>query len=100
MNIVTDIMVWTENGKDKAVHDFKDENIEIGTSQYIWVRNNSDADSEFIEFIFSTHKLDLDTNLSTSYQIHTEKNSPFGRGNKYKVKKINWDLKAITFEKA
>lgn len=98
MELITNIKVWTETGDEKASQHFADEHIEVGKSNSIWVRNKARGESEFIEFLFLTFDLDFETKKMTTYQIHTEKPSPFGRGFKFRVKSIDRDLQAVTFE--
>ncbi|AIQ70373.1 hypothetical protein [Paenibacillus graminis] len=101
MEMVTNIIVWTQNGDEpkKTNYKFEDENIEVGTSKNIYVKNNSDDQSEFIEFISLTFEMDLELNRCTYYQIHTEESSPFGRGLKFKVISLDRNLQAVTFER-
>lgn len=98
MEYTTDIVVWTNTGDDKSTHNFYGENLEIGKTQFIWAKNVGPNESEFIEFIILTNTLDLEANLSTTYQIHTKEATPFGRGTKFRVKSINKELRAVTFQ--
>lgn len=102
MKIVTNIIVWTLNGDElqKTNCKFENENVEIGTSKNIYVKNIGDDQSEFIEFISLTYEMDLELNRCTYYQIQTEESSPFGRGLKFRVVSLDRSLQAVIFEKA
>lgn len=63
------------------------------------MKNNGDDQSEFIEFISLTYEMDVELKRCTYYQIHTEEPSPFGRGIKFRVVRLNRVLQAVTFER-
>lgn len=98
MKYKTAITLIIENGNTKSEHTFENENLSITRATKLWVENNSENTSEFIETIKLCNDTDKRTGIMSNYIIKTSEITPVQGFRKYYVSKIDENKQAITFE--
>jgi hypothetical protein len=98
MEYITDIIIELKTGDEKTTLVFSDENVIINRTSRLWIKNNSNDESEFFETVKLLHEMDQKTNITSFYKIKTSRPTPIEKFRTYKVKSINEEKQATLFD--
>lgn len=93
-----DITVSLRNGQSTNVQTFNNERLIINRAGPLWIKNNGDGESEFIETVKMWNKMDLNTGTTTHYNFKTNVPTQIVQSLSYKVDRIAQEGQAIFFE--
>ncbi|URJ36587.3 hypothetical protein MF625_001005 [Paenibacillus polymyxa] len=98
MEYITTIEVSLKTGKTTDNHKFENEKVTINRASYLWFKNNSDSESDFIETVKLWHRMDKGTGETTFYNFKTSEPTPVVPGTTYRVESISEEDQSIMFK--
>ncbi len=97
MKFEGNIYVTVENGNERSRHEFINEKLEIGRAKNLWIKNDSNKESDFYETVKLWNEIDKKTKTTSYLTIKTDPPSLVESFRKYYVIRVNEGQQSITF---